>query len=104
MIVIFHLATIGRLNVYTDNRSQPYSKLSQLAVVIIFVFFMLKYSPAFSLCFFSLLISFVRSAFFLPSMLCHLHISNCSVSFLLFSLLLLSLPFLPFLLSSLHTG
>jgi len=23
MMVIFHLATIGRLNVYTDNRWQP---------------------------------------------------------------------------------
>src|SRR6218665_1862963 len=39
------------------------SKLSQLAVVIIFVFFMLKSRPAFSLSLFSLLISFVRSAF-----------------------------------------
>src|SRR6218665_1022190 len=40
------------------------SKLFQLAVVIIFVFFMLKYRPAFSLSLFSLLISFARSAFF----------------------------------------
>src|SRR6218665_715744 len=39
------------------------SKLSLLAVVIIFVFFMLKYRPTFSLSLFSLLISFVRSAF-----------------------------------------
>src|SRR6218665_2997225 len=44
--------------------SPSISKLFQLAVVIIFVFFMLKYRPAFSLSLFSLLISFARSAFF----------------------------------------
>jgi len=31
MIVIFRLATIGRLNVYTDNRWQPYP-CAQLAL------------------------------------------------------------------------
>src|SRR6218665_3381036 len=62
--------------VTTSISSPSISKLSQLAVVTVFVFFMLKYRPAFSLSLFSLLISFVKSAFFLPSMLCHLHISN----------------------------
>src|SRR6218665_3457669 len=88
----------------TSISSPSITKLFLLAVVIIFVFFMLKYRPAFSLSLFSLLISFARSAFFLPSMLCHLHISNCSLSFLLFSLLPLPLPFLLFSLSSLRTG
>src|SRR6218665_1161820 len=50
----------------TSISSPSISKLSQLSVVIIFVFFMLKYRPAFSLSLFSLLISFARSAFFLP--------------------------------------
>src|SRR6218665_1040173 len=90
--------------VTTSISSPSISNLSHLAVVIIFDFFMLKYWPAFSLSLFSLLINFVRSAFFLPSVLCHLHISTCSVSFLLFSLLPFPLPFLPFSLSSLHTG
>src|SRR6218665_1599269 len=49
----------------TTSISSPYiSKLFQLAVVIVFVFFMLKYRPAFSFSLFSLLISFARSAFF----------------------------------------
>src|SRR6218665_1488086 len=50
--------------VSTSISSPSISKLSQLAVVIIFVFFMLKYRPGFSLSLFSLLISFARSAFF----------------------------------------
>ena len=65
---------------------------------------MLKYRLAFSLSLFSLLISFVKSAFFLLSMLCHLYISNCSVSFLLFSLFPLPLSFLLSSLFSLRTG
>src|SRR3984885_11852679 len=40
------------------------SKLSHAAVVIIFVFFMLKYRPAFSLSLFTLLINSTRSFFF----------------------------------------
>src|SRR6218665_3111874 len=49
--------------VTTSISSPSISSLSHLAVVIIFVFFMLKYWPAFSLSLFSLLINFVRSAF-----------------------------------------
>src|SRR6218665_552108 len=51
-------------HVTTSISSPSISKLSQLAVVKIFVFFMLKYRPAFSLSLFSLRISFARSAFF----------------------------------------
>src|SRR6218665_3634500 len=108
-ISLLHLPSFStsdpkNVKLFTTPISSPsISKLSQLAIVIIFVFFMLKQRPAFSLSLFSLRFSFARS-FFLPSMLGHLHISNCSVSFLLFSLLPLPLPFLPFSLSSLHTG
>src|SRR6218665_911542 len=47
-----------------DAAAPSISRLFQLAVVIIFVFSMLKYRPAFSLSLLSLLISFARSAFF----------------------------------------
>src|SRR6218665_3404567 len=88
----------------TSISSSSISKLFQLAVVIIFVFFMLNIGLPFhflSLAFLSVLPDLLC---FLPSMLCHLHISNCSVSFLLFSLLPLPLPFLLFSLSSLRIG
>src|SRR6218665_3976317 len=51
-------------NVKLDTTSISSPSISKLlAVVIIFVFFMLKYRPAFSLSLFSLLISFTISAF-----------------------------------------
>src|SRR6218665_1434257 len=62
--------------VTTSISSPSISKLFQLAVVIIFVFFMLKYRPAFSLSIFSLLISFVRSAFFSCHQCCVICISQ----------------------------
>src|ERR1700733_14177556 len=48
----------------TSISSPSTSKLSHAAVVIIFVFFMLKYRPAFSLSLFTLLINSTRSFFF----------------------------------------
>src|SRR6218665_1957417 len=64
----------------TSISSSSISKLFQLAVVIIFVFFMLKYRPAFSLSLFSLLISFARSQIVqCPS--CYFHSFLCLFHF-----------------------
>src|SRR6218665_1003387 len=58
----FYTSDPRNVKLDTTSISSPcISKLFQLAVIIIFVFFMLKYRPAFSL---SLFISFARSAFF----------------------------------------
>src|SRR6218665_2198533 len=63
---IFSLVVLNvNVKLVTNSISSPsISKLSQSGVVLMFVFFMLKYRPAFSLSLLNLLISFVRSAFF----------------------------------------